>query len=308
MLYVIQVMAGKEEVTEKLLGKYLDASWYTELFVPRYASVRRYGGVWHDILKAMFPGYVFVETEVPKKIFTRIKFIPKSMHIIYAEREILSVYPEEEQFIRDLIDENYIVQMSKGFMIGDRLCITEGALEKCQGKLIKIDRHKRLATLSVNLFGRETPVEVGLEVVEKVPVETFEEWKEEEKGKKRNPDRKARELQRRRKWQDRYSEYFMQKEDFSKNRPTLSEKEGAGEIIIIKQGIFAGLEAEVVSRTEEGITANILLMGKEVRILLQPEEVGETESVSEKSEIAESSGQSDRGGDIYGRSGKEGGI
>lgn len=274
MLYVIQVMAGKEEVTEKLLKEYLEASWYTELFVPRYASVRRYGGVWHDILRAMFPGYVFVETEEPEKIFARLKFIPKSMHIIYAEREILSVYPEEERFLRDLIDENYIVQMSRGFMIGDRLCITEGSLAKHQGRLVRIDRHKRLATLSVNLFGRETPVEVGLEVVEKVPVETFEEWKEEVKS----PDRKARAHQRSKKWQERYSGNAMndgKSVKFVKKRPLLSEKEGAGEIIVIKQGIFEGLEAEVVSRTEEGISANILLMGKEVHILLRPEEVGE---------------------------------
>lgn len=274
MLYVIQVMAGKEEITEKLLREYLDASWYTELFVPRYASVRRYGGVWHDILKAMFPGYVFVETEEPGKIFTRMKFIPKSMHIIYAEREILSVYPEEERFLRDLIDENYIVQMSRGFMIGDRLCITEGSLAKHQGRLVRIDRHKRLATLSVNLFGRETPVEVGLEVVEKVPVETFEEWKEEVT----NPDRKVRAHQRSKKWQERYSGNTMndgKSVKLVKKRPLLSEKEGAGEIIVIKQGVFEGLEAEVVSRTEEGISANILLMGKEVQILLRPEEVGE---------------------------------
>ena len=275
MLYVIQVMAGEEEVTETLLKEYLDDSWYTELFVPRYAAVRRYGGVWHDILKAMFPGYVFVETEESEKIFTRLKYIPKSMHIIFSEREILPVYPEEEQFLRSMIDENYIVQMSRGFMIGDRLCITEGALANQQGKLIKIDRHKRIAVLSVNLFGRETPVEVGLEVVEKIPVETFEEWKEEV----RTPEEKARAHRRSKKWQEKYSASAMdsgKSVKFVKKSPLLSEKEGAGEIIVIKQGIFAGLEAEVVSRTEDGISANILLMGKEVHVLLRPEEVGET--------------------------------
>ena len=283
MLHVIQVMAGMEDVTEKLLRKYLDDSWYTELFVPRYASMRRYGGVWHDILKAMFPGYVFVETEEAEKVFVRLRYIPKSMHIIYAEREILAVYPEEEKFLRDMIDEEYIVQMSRGFMIGDRLCITEGALQKHQGKIIKIDRHKRLATLSVNLFGRETPVEVGLEVVEKVPVEEFEEWKEETK----NPAKEKRRQSRSRQWQDRFAGNFAgrqgsrRRNDSGKKIPLLSEREGTGEIVIVKNGIFEGLEAEVLERTAEGISAKILLMGNEVNVVLRPEEVGETEGAEQ---------------------------
>lgn len=251
MLYVIHVMAGMETAAETLLQKYLNQDHYTEIFIPRYTSMRRYGGKWCDVLRALFPGYVFIDGTVPDGIFARMKLIPKEMQMIHADTEILSVYPEEEKFIKNLMDEEHIVRMSTGFFIGEELCITRGALRNYKGRIKKIDRHKRTAVLAVELFGRETPVEVGLEVVKKVSKEEFWNWKEEEQ---RNAGKKHR------------------KRGAKKTENTTTAKEGM-EIVLIKNGIFSGLEGEVLSGDEKKVEVSIHMLGQFMKVELGRDEI-----------------------------------
>ena len=47
----------------------------------------------------------------------------------------------------------------------------EGPLVGMEGMIKRIDRHKRMAVLEVELFNRISEVKVGLEIVEKVEKE-----------------------------------------------------------------------------------------------------------------------------------------
>lgn len=58
--------------------------------------------------------------------------------------------------------------MSEGYLVGSELVVTDGPLKDYQGKVMKIDRHKRTAVLELEFLGRKTKVTVGLEVVRKV--------------------------------------------------------------------------------------------------------------------------------------------
>lgn len=243
MLCVIHVMAGKEEEAEMMFKKYPDDTVFSEVFVPKYVSMRRYHGVWCEVIRALFPGYLFIEAPEPKKVFERMRVLPAAMSMVHADIEILSVYSEEEEFLRSLMDEKYMVQMSVGFSIGEELCITKGALKNYHGKIQKIDRHKRIAVLAVTLFGKETPVEVGLEVVKKISRTEFFRWKEEEQRKtqkkKKNPSRNS----------------------------------GFLETVLIKEGLFAGLEGEVLSRQEGRIKVSITMLGQRMELELANDEV-----------------------------------
>ena len=102
--------------------------------------------------------------------------------------EIAPITEEEKAYLLSMMDEHYIVQISVGYLIGDKICITEGALKNYQGSIYRIDRHRRTAQLMVNLFGRQTKVEVGLEVIQKYSEEEYEELREE-----RHKERQAEE-------------------------------------------------------------------------------------------------------------------
>ena len=57
--------------------------------------------------------------------------------------------------------------MSEGYLVGSELVVSDGPLIDYQGKVMKIDRHKRTAVLELEFLGRKTKVTVGLEVVRK---------------------------------------------------------------------------------------------------------------------------------------------
>ena len=60
------------------------------------------------------------------------------------------------------------MKMSEGYIEGDQLVITDGPLTYYEGKIVKINRHKRTAVLEVEFLGRKNQVTVGLEVVGKI--------------------------------------------------------------------------------------------------------------------------------------------
>ena len=57
---------------------------------------------------------------------------------------------------------------SIGVIEGDTVHIFEGSLQGMEGLIRKIDRHKRMAYLEVEMFGRMVEMRAGLEIIEKI--------------------------------------------------------------------------------------------------------------------------------------------
>ncbi|HPF30652.1 MAG TPA: transcription termination/antitermination protein NusG, partial [Lachnospiraceae bacterium] len=55
-----------------------------------------------------------------------------------------------------------------GFEIGDTIMVIDGAWKDTIGVVNKIDENKSTATITVEMFGRETPVEIGFSEVKKL--------------------------------------------------------------------------------------------------------------------------------------------
>ena len=59
------------------------------------------------------------------------------------------------------------MKFSEGYIQGDKVIVTKGSLKGLEGKINRIDRHKRLAWLTVELFGRTVELQAGLEIIRK---------------------------------------------------------------------------------------------------------------------------------------------
>lgn len=77
------------------------------------------------------------------------------------------LHRDEEAYLRQLGGEEHIVRYSEGYLEGENLIVTRGALAGYEGRIKKILRHKRLVVLEVPLLGRMVEVTLGLGVVEK---------------------------------------------------------------------------------------------------------------------------------------------
>ena len=51
---------------------------------------------------------------------------------------------------------------------GDTVVVTSGVWEKTVGVIKRVDEHKQVVTINVDMFGRETPVEISFTDVKKM--------------------------------------------------------------------------------------------------------------------------------------------
>ena len=59
------------------------------------------------------------------------------------------------------------MKMSEGIIEGDQIRVLKGLLQGYEALVAKVDRHKRLAYIDLNILGRIKTVKVGLEIVQK---------------------------------------------------------------------------------------------------------------------------------------------
>lgn len=168
MWYVIQVYTGQEmDIMQQCLDRVAEDG--EDVFVPLAERQTRIHGEPQIIKTKLFPGYVFIETKKIEDFYFRLKRIKAMTKILSTGETMTPLHEEEEAYLRQigLGSGGHIVQYSEGYLEGDRLVVTSGALKDYEGKIKRILRHKRLVVLEVPLLGRIVEVTLGLGVVEK---------------------------------------------------------------------------------------------------------------------------------------------
>ena len=74
---------------------------------------------------------------------------------------------EEVELLMRIGTDKQLVEMSSGIIENDRVRILSGPLMGMEGNIRRIDRHKRIAYLEIEMFGRTVEMKVGLEIIRK---------------------------------------------------------------------------------------------------------------------------------------------
>lgn len=168
MWYVMQVATGKEESVRQVCKKYLAEESYMDIFIIRFNRAKRYFGKWHRECEIMFPGYLFIDTENPRDVYEELKQVPEITKLLGRDaEEFQPIEQHKENMFKQLLNIDYEIDISKGIILGDKVIVTEGPLKGNEGMIRKINRHKRIAVLSLEMFGQSTDVTVGLEIIDK---------------------------------------------------------------------------------------------------------------------------------------------
>jgi len=169
--YILFVQTGKEKKIEKLIKRQLDNEVCMP-FIPLQEILFRKSGVVRKETRVLFPGYVFVESELPGQQFLRlmnplINSISDMVSILkYSETEI-AMRESERRMLLGLYNNDYCIESSYGIMKGERIHITEGPLKGLESIVKKVNRHKRQAWIEIEIMGDIRLVCVALDVVEK---------------------------------------------------------------------------------------------------------------------------------------------
>lgn len=171
MWYVIQVMSGEERMTLEFCKALIDQPADCELFLLEIEAMKRYHGEWHKEKRIMFHGYLFVATDHLEQLVLTLNKIPKLTKVLGCERTPVPLKEEEVELLQHVMNPDYVVEVSEGFLEGNQLVVMDGPMKGMEGMVKRIDRHKRLAWLEIEMFGQLVEAMMGIEVVG---------WKDEE--------------------------------------------------------------------------------------------------------------------------------
>lgn len=159
---------------EHKVCEYLNGVEGLSAFVPQKEILYRKAGLVEKKIRLLFPGYVFVETEMEYTDFHNLIYSLRNKcsgiirNLEYDREGTSALYDSEREMIERLVNSKKVVEHSVGFIEGDQIFITEGPLQGFESSIVHIDRHKRLATLEIDILGSKRSVKVSLEIVSKV--------------------------------------------------------------------------------------------------------------------------------------------
>lgn len=167
-VFVVQVISGQEDRAAALIAKLAQGA-VEDCFVPKREVAHRKSGQWHRILEKLFPGYVFVRTSAPKRAREVLGRVPAFTRMLTSAGDTcLPLTADEVAWINATTNmDTHVMEMSEGAIEGDRVVVIRGPLKGREASITRVDRHKRLAWVDMNMFGRNKTIRVGLEIVSK---------------------------------------------------------------------------------------------------------------------------------------------
>lgn len=166
--YVLQVVSGQEKRIRELLQSMIPSDLLAEVFVPEIERRIKRGGEWTTVKLPLIFGYLFVRTPNVVVLNQSLKHIPEFKRLLGTDGTFTPLSEEETNWLEMLTSPGArVVGMSEGVIVGSSVRIVGGPLQGLEGSIVRIDRHKRLAFLSLEFMGRNKTIKVGLEVVSK---------------------------------------------------------------------------------------------------------------------------------------------
>ena len=111
----------------------------------------------------VFPGYVLIKMVMTDDTWHLIRNIRGVTGFVGTASKAIPLTEEEVAALR--VEPN---EITVGYAVGDRVRITDGPLATFLGVVDEIEAEKNRVSVTVSMFGRETPVELELDQVEVV--------------------------------------------------------------------------------------------------------------------------------------------
>jgi len=161
--YVLHTYSGLEEAVSHNLKQRIESmdmeDKIFDVLIPQEKKIRIKNGKRKIVEEKIYPGYVLVDMIVTDSSWYVVRNTP---HVTGFVGSGTTPTPVSEDEIKDLqkrmgVDEpEYQIDMVKG----DSVKITDGPFKGMEGKITSIDDTRGKVKVLVNMFGRETPVEL----------------------------------------------------------------------------------------------------------------------------------------------------
>ncbi|MDO4248720.1 MAG: transcription termination/antitermination protein NusG [Neisseria sp.] len=174
--YVVQAYSGFEKNVQKTLKERIIreemADYFGQILVPVEEVVDIKNGRKTVSERKFFPGYVLVEMEMTDESWHLVKSTPRvSGFIGGTANRPLPISQSEVDAIMTQVAGSGAEKKPKPrveFEVGQQVRVNEGPFADFNGLVDAVDYERNKLRVSVQIFGRETPVELDFGQVEKL--------------------------------------------------------------------------------------------------------------------------------------------
>ena len=168
--YVLHTYSGQEDrVAENLKQRTKSFKMEDKVFdilVPREKNIKIKDGERKVIEEKIYPGYVLVEMIVDDKTWYIVRNTAGVTGFLGTGITPVPVSLEEMGLLQKKIKKQK-PKVKTDFDIGTLVEITDGSFKNFSGKVTALDAEKGKISVAVDVFGRETPVELDTLQVKK---------------------------------------------------------------------------------------------------------------------------------------------
>jgi transcriptional antiterminator NusG len=168
--YVLHTYSGYEDNVARNLRQRIESMGMEDkifqVIVPREKKIRVKNGKRQVIEERLFPGYVLVEMIVTDDSWYVVRNTPNVTGFVGSGTTPTPVSKEEiDRLLKRMGEEEpkYKIDVVEG----DAVKIMDGPFKDFEGKISEVNESKGTVKVLVNVFGRETPVELDFLQVKK---------------------------------------------------------------------------------------------------------------------------------------------
>lgn len=171
--YVLSVVSGQESLVidnlqERVKKQKLEHD-IVDFLNPIVNEVYYKGGQKAFKTRKLYPGYVFAKSKMNEKIWYIIRNTPGVRLIVGAEtRPIPLTEKEYEDMMAHINEKNERAEYAVPYQEGDVVILKDGDFNGMKGVVTEIDPTKWFLYVNVEILGRNTPVMVSFDKVERI--------------------------------------------------------------------------------------------------------------------------------------------
>jgi transcriptional antiterminator NusG len=168
--FVIQTLTGQEDKVKQAIDQMIESKKLKDklfqVLVPTEDMVEIKGGKRVEKIRKMFPGYVFLEMVLDDESWFNIRNTPWVARFIGTKTRPTPVSDREMQRVLKQLGKEERLEVT--FEKGEAVRVISGPFRGYTGTVDEVNIDKGKLKVLINIFGRDTPVEVNFEHAQKM--------------------------------------------------------------------------------------------------------------------------------------------
>lgn len=171
--YILHTVSGSEKRAKQMILEQIAKKSMSDLFeeivipVVEVPEIKRGKQVMAE--KKFMPGYILIKMHMTDDSWHLVKSVPKISGFLGSKTKPESLSNAEvERIFKQLESESKNIVSTSLYNVGDKIQVIDGPFDTFTGVVEEVDVEAQKLKISVSIFGKATPIELGFGQVKRV--------------------------------------------------------------------------------------------------------------------------------------------